>query len=78
LAYPRETVVAVQLEAVVHLGLTNSRMKDFNDIVVLSRMFEFDGDLLVRAIRATFERKTPDIKKRITTANAAKQEIRRS
>ena len=44
----------------VHLGLANSRMKDFHDLVILSRMFEFDGALLVRAIRATFERrKTP-------------------
>ncbi len=59
-AYPRETVVAEKLEAMVHLGLANSRMKDFYDLVVLSRMFEFDGELLVRAIRATFERrKTP-------------------
>lgn len=56
-AYPRETVVAEKLEAMVQLGLANSRMKDFYDLVVLSRMFEFDGDLLVRAIRATFERR---------------------
>lgn len=56
-AYPRETVVAEKLEAMVQLGLANSRMKDFYDLVVLSRMLEFDGDLLVRAIRATFERR---------------------
>ena len=56
-AYPRETVVAEKLEAMVQLGLANSRMKDFYDVVILSRMFEFDGDLLVRAIRATFERR---------------------
>jgi hypothetical protein len=59
-AYPRETVVAEKLEAMVHLGLANSRMKDFYDLVILSRMFEFDGALLVRAMRATFDRrKTP-------------------
>lgn len=57
LAYPPETVVAEKLEAMVHLGLANSRMKDFYDLVILSRMFEFDGDLLTRAIRATFERR---------------------
>ena len=55
--YPRETVVAEKVEAMVQLGLANSRMKDFYDLVILSRMFEFDGDLLVRAIRATFERR---------------------
>lgn len=59
-AYPRETVVAEKLEAMVQLGLANSRMKDFYDLVVLSRLFDFDGELLARAIGATFERrKTP-------------------
>ena len=60
LVYPRETVVAEKLDAIVQLGTTNSRMKDFYDLAVLARRFEFDGTLLVRAIRATFERrKTP-------------------
>jgi len=36
-AYPRETVVAEKLEAMVKLGLANSRMKDFYDLVVLAR-----------------------------------------
>ena len=55
--YPRETVVAEKLEAMVTLGLLNSRMKDFYDLAVLSRTFAFDGALLQRAIRATFERR---------------------
>lgn len=59
-AYPRETVVAEKLEAMVQLGMANSRMKDFYDLAVLGRDFEFDGALLTSAIRATFERrKTP-------------------
>lgn len=56
-AYPRETVVAEKLEAMVQLGLANSRMKDFYDVAVLARTFDFDGELLTRAIRATFERR---------------------
>jgi len=56
-AYPRETVVAEKLDALVQLGLTNSRMKDFYDLVVLARRFQFDGGLLVRAITATFDRR---------------------
>ncbi len=56
-AYPRETVVAEKLEAMVKLGLANSRMKDFYDLFVLSRMFDFDGETLARAIRATFARR---------------------
>jgi predicted nucleotidyltransferase component of viral defense system len=57
-AYPKETVVAEKLEAMVQLGLANSRMKDFYDVAVLARDFAFDGDLLVRAIAATFARRT--------------------
>jgi hypothetical protein len=75
LVYPRETVVAEKLDAIVQLGTTNSRMKDFYDLVVLARRFEFDGALLVRAIRATFgRRKTPlpmDLPTGLTSAFAA-------
>jgi hypothetical protein len=56
-AYPRETVVAEKFEAMVQLGMANSRMKDFYDVAILARDFDFDGDLLARAIRATFERR---------------------
>lgn len=56
-AYPRETVVSEKLEAIVQLGMANSRMKDLYDLYVLSRSFEFEGSSLVRAIRATFERR---------------------
>jgi hypothetical protein len=35
-AYPRETVVAEKFQAAVGLGMTNSRMKDFFDLLVLS------------------------------------------
>ena len=56
-AYPRSTVVAEKFEAMVKLGIANSRMKDFFDVVVMARTFAFDGDELVRAIRATFERR---------------------
>ncbi|MCP4605458.1 MAG: nucleotidyl transferase AbiEii/AbiGii toxin family protein [Proteobacteria bacterium] len=55
--YPKETVVAEKLEAMVQLGIANSRMKDFYDLTVISRLFDFSGSLLVSAIRATFERR---------------------
>lgn len=55
--YPRETVVAEKFEAMVKLGLTNSRMKDFYDIWVLAREFDFDGAVLSAAIHATFKRR---------------------
>jgi predicted nucleotidyltransferase component of viral defense system len=55
--YSRETVVAEKFEAMVKLGLANSRMKDFYDIWVLSRNFDFYGDILSAAIQATFKRR---------------------
>ncbi len=53
-AYPRETVVAEKLEALTVLGLLNSRMKDFYDLALLSRMYEFEGRRLSEAVSATF------------------------
>jgi hypothetical protein len=59
-AYPRETVVAEKFQAMVQLGMANSRMKDFFDIWTLARTFEFPGPILCSAIRATFvRRRTP-------------------
>ena len=66
--YPRETVVAEKLEAMVQLGLANSRMKDFFDLFLLARLFEFEGQLLVQAIRATFNRRGTLLPTRIPTA----------
>lgn len=59
--YPRETVVAEKFEAIVALDLANSRMKDFYDLLAMSRLFAFDGVILAAAIQATFERRTTAI-----------------
>lgn len=56
-AYPRETVVAEKWEAMVALGIGNSRMKDFFDVWILARDFTFDGSTLATAIGATFARR---------------------
>jgi hypothetical protein len=37
--------------------MLNSRMKDFYDIWLLSRQFDFDGPKLIQAIRLTFEQR---------------------
>jgi predicted nucleotidyltransferase component of viral defense system len=60
-AYPRQTVVAEKYQAMVALGIANSRMKDFYDLWVLARTFEFDGPTLSRAIQATFRRRKTDV-----------------
>ncbi len=56
-AYPREAVVAEKLQAIVALGLANTRMKDFYDIWVIASQFSFSGQPLVEAIKATFARR---------------------
>lgn len=59
-AYPRETVVAEKYQALVNLGMANSRMKDFYDLWVIARKFDFNGKTLSEAIRNTFlRRRTP-------------------
>jgi len=56
-AYTCESFVAEKLHALVVLGVTNSRMKDFYDLYVVGRDFSFQGNTLAEAIRATFERR---------------------
>ena len=57
LCYSRESSIAEKLEAMVKLGMLNSRMKDFYDIWLLSQQFDFDGTRLAEAIRLTFEQR---------------------
>ena len=55
--YPPETVIAEKFQAMVALGIANSRMKDFYDIWYLCQNFRFEGETLSRAIQATFDRR---------------------
>jgi predicted nucleotidyltransferase component of viral defense system len=56
-SYPRETVVAEKLHAMVVLGAKNSRMRDFFDVDALAEAEPFEGHRLTDAVRATFERR---------------------
>jgi predicted nucleotidyltransferase component of viral defense system len=55
--YPVETVVAEKFNAMVALGIANSRLKDFYDLWLISRTFAFDRTLLVAAFHGTFGRR---------------------
>ncbi|MBS1714202.1 MAG: nucleotidyl transferase AbiEii/AbiGii toxin family protein [Armatimonadetes bacterium] len=57
LAYPRATVIAEKLEAVVDLGFANSRLKDFFDLWFFATTFNDDLESLAIAVRRTFERR---------------------
>lgn len=59
--YPKETVVAEKLQAAVVLGIRNSRMKDFFDLLWLSRLFYFNSKALTGAIQATFRRRRTEL-----------------
>lgn len=52
--YSRESTIAEKFEAMVKLGILNSRMKDFFDLWLMSRQFDFDGATLAEAILKTF------------------------
>lgn len=56
-AYPKETVLAEKLQAIVVLGAVNTRIKDYYDLLALARLFDFDGAVVRDAIVATFERR---------------------
>jgi len=53
--YPPETVLSEKFEAMIKLGLLNSRMKDFYDIWLMIRRFDFKGSLLIEALKGTFK-----------------------
>ena len=55
--YSRETTIAEKFEAMVKLGALNSRMKDFYDVWLLSRQFEFKGRDMALAIEKTFTKR---------------------
>ena len=55
--YPRETVVAEKLEAMIVLGMRNSRMKDYFDLWTLLGAGHVDTVLLAQAIQATCSRR---------------------
>ncbi len=56
-AYPKYTVIAEKFEAMVKLGIANSRMKDFYDVYLLSCLFDFECVILKDAIINTFKRR---------------------
>ena len=57
--YTKESTIAEKFQAMVKLGVLNTRMKDFYDIWMFSRLFDFKGEVLAEAVEKTFaNRKT--------------------
>ena len=55
--YPRYTVIAEKFEALISLGMINTRLKDYFDLWVILTTTELDQMLLGEAITATLERR---------------------
>ena len=55
--YPRASVMAEKLEAIVSLGMANSRMKDYFDLLALAREGQVNPSEAAAAIVATFRRR---------------------
>lgn len=68
LVYPREAVIAEKYQAMVAMGMPNSRMKDFYDLWTLAREFSFNGSMLCQAIAATFARRRTPLPEETPTA----------
>lgn len=56
--YPRYSVVAEKLDAIISLGMTNTRMKDYFDIWVILQKSELDLEILRSAVMATIKRRS--------------------
>ena len=59
--YSKESTISEKFQAMVKLGILNSRMKDFYDIWFLSQKFDFKGQTLSNALRKTFVNRNTDI-----------------
>ena len=56
-AYPRYTVVAEKYQAMVSLGMVNTRLKDYFDVWFLTQHAPMEPAVLLQAITATFARR---------------------
>ena len=59
--YPAESVISEKFETMVKLGLLNSRMKDFYDIWLMVRQFDFNESTIAEALKRTFKHRKTDL-----------------
>jgi len=62
-AYPPATVVSEKFQAMVSLGIVNTRMKDYYDLWAIPKFMPIEARDLDKAIRSTFSRRQTDIPK---------------
>jgi len=59
--YSVHTVIAEKYEAIVSLGMTNTRLKDYFDLWFLATYVKIDKAILHQAIQATFARRRTEV-----------------
>ena len=59
--YSPETIIAEKFEAIIKLGESNTRMKDYYDLWMLPKSINLDPDKLQASILATFKRRRTEI-----------------
>lgn len=78
LCYSRESAIAEKFQAMVSLGELNSRMKDFFDVWLLCRQFEFKVEALAEAIQATFKQRDTALPERPLFTDRFQQDKQRA
>jgi predicted nucleotidyltransferase component of viral defense system len=59
--YSKESAIAEKFQIMVKLGILNSRLKDFFDIWLLSRQFDFEAQTQASAIKETFRNRGTEL-----------------
>ena len=75
--YSKETVIGEKFETIVKLGYQNSRMKDFYDIWLLSRQYNFKGSQLSEAVKKIFNHRMTSHKGDILAFESDFQDIKK-
>jgi predicted nucleotidyltransferase component of viral defense system len=57
MAYNFETILAEKFETIITRSVTNTRMRDFYDIYILTSMKIFDYDIFTAALKTTVEKR---------------------
>ncbi|MEG3147415.1 nucleotidyl transferase AbiEii/AbiGii toxin family protein [Sphingomonas sp. RT2P30] len=71
LMYPPETVIAEKFEAMISIGMINSRVKDFYDLWIATRTFSFEMSPVVEAVTGTLHRRATPLPERTPIGLAA-------
>jgi predicted nucleotidyltransferase component of viral defense system len=59
--YPKESIVSEKFHAMIRHAELNSRFKDYYDIWLISKNFDFDGRTLLKAMEKTFTKRQTEM-----------------